>query len=189
MFMGPQTDAVEAEQTIAYVDMFEGFTSFAGSMYGISLNYSGDGTWSDSWTGEGYTHTISVEQKSNGLYEWDLTIDGSYEGINYDNYLLYTGTVSGDCSSGDWTFFDWEGNSTVDYSYYWSTDDEGVVTATVDYPIDNSTIEISEDENGSGSIQYYQDGILRFTSTWTATNGSFISYDEDGAEIDSGSWG
>jgi hypothetical protein len=190
-FSGPNTDAPEAQETKIYAQSFSSSAQVAGSYanYSQFLNQQ-DNNWTYSWTSEGLTYTITATNNADGSTAWNITVDGSNDDVSYDNYMLADGSKSADGSSGNWRMYDSEGNGMLQFVFEWSTDDNGVVTGTMEYPQDNIRIVMVNNPDGSGSIERYQDGTLRFEASWDGQgSGQYTKYDESSNVIDSGSWG
>lgn len=190
-FNGPNTDAMDAQETKVYANAFKSNAQVAAS-YGAYtlLMEEQDGSWSYTWTENGLSWTITATRHDDGSASWTVKVDGSNDNHSYDNYTIAEGSKNADGSQGSWTKYDEQGNGNVEYSFEWTTNDNGVVNGLMEMPQDNIRFEMVSNPDGSGSIERYEDGVLRFEASWSGQgSGSYTKYDENGDEIGSGSWG
>lgn len=187
---------VGAQQSVAFINMANAFAGFAGTMVPPeSKHKSGmdDGPpWIYTWTVNDYTGsytvTLTVDEKGNDGFEWEMKINGTMDGLTLNNFVYMHAEQSEDGTEGIFEMFDpetqelgmyvaWVNTATV-YNLIFEVPEEMKIEIN-DYPDESGNLEVLEWENGAY--------ILVFESEWTATNGSWWTY-IDGELYDSGSW-
>jgi hypothetical protein len=191
-FKGPDTDDSKAIKTKAHVQTLNSFIQSASGfvIYSEQADQQGE-DWIYNWTSEGINYRLIISNNSDQSVSWTITMDGSSDNVTYDNYTLMEGTRSSDGKEGSWKAYAFDGSGTLEFNLDWVEDEDGVLTAELELPEDNMRYLIVEHPDGTGTIRRYENGTMTFTSTWDNNEGSgqYSEYDEDGNELDSGSWG
>lgn len=92
--------------------------------------------------------TVRGTPNSNGV-QWQVEIDGTFEGESLDNFPVITGFTSNDEMSGEWKLYDVDNSENPVAIYTWD------IRSEEDYDIDLT----SGMQNSIGNISYTKDGI------------------------------
>lgn len=149
-------------------------------------------TWTWSISTSAYSMTFTATQ-SDTTYNWTSVVNGTYQGIAYDNWTAFEGseTVSG--ANGNWTLFN--SNATTPLSKVtWSTDGSGNRTGTI-ISYDSTGVQVGKyvftnNKDNSGELEEYTTGTTPVLKvTWTGNgSGAWWKYDDKGNVIASGTW-
>ena len=126
----------------AYLD----FTSSAESKFE-------DGTWTWSFSSSQSGFDVSVRTTAEELqnaYEWNVYVNGSFNGETVDEFSFLSGTVSKDGGNGNWRYFSPGNNDQPILEYQWEVIDENNSSF--------STIFSGLSGNDQQKIDYFQDG-------------------------------
>jgi hypothetical protein len=155
--------------------MIEGFRGFltppSGSMKEGGPRLATDDVWT--WTEGNMTWVLSY-QETGSNHQWSLTVNGE---TLMDAYELKDG------SYGYLNMYDLDANERI-FRWQWQTGPGNAVSYLMESVGIKLTVDINGD--GSGSMDYYVDGVLDFECSWTATgSGSWYDYSSE----EGGSWG
>ncbi len=153
--------------------LYQGFLNIPAT---TTPNGDGSWTWSD---GAGNTVTYTSVLSGN---EYKVTMRVKYStGLEYK---VYDATEAKDGSKGNIRWYDDEGKValTIEWTYA-----NGIFTNTL---VSGSLRIVStSNDNLSGTIKYYEDGVLLFEGQWqTNGSGDCTSYNGDGSQNETGSW-
>lgn len=142
-------------------------------------------TWSDTF--DSITVTIKSQVKDDGSTEWQMILNGSDNGVVYDNWVVMEGQVSADKNSGYWIFYE-ERSQTPASTWSWQIDGTGNRTTTVQ--VETTKIVYVNNTDGSGSVGIYESEKLFFEAEWKADRtGWWKVYDDNGTLLRQGTWG
>ncbi|MGE5682865.1 MAG: hypothetical protein ACM34K_18515 [Bacillota bacterium] len=191
-FKGPNTNSTDqwalytkstVESMNAYPMMLQAFSSAK------PANSNGQWKWELSPV-SGFSEAFVGSKNSQGGYTWQLILNGTYEGITYNNWKALEGNTSADGKSGTWKAYD-DNTTVVVAEYNWSTSSAGVLSGTFqeyENGAVNGKLEITNNPDNSGSLLAYDSGILVFKSIWVAAGtGQWWAY-ENGVVKTQGSW-
>lgn len=148
-----------------------------------------DDQWIWKYTENGLTITLTAAASADSV-EWQLILDGVLDAnTQFNNWTVMSGTSSLDGTGGSLVIY--QINSTqIAGNATWQTDSQG--TLALNLTIDASgdlEVQASANPNGDGSLTIAQNGVKIYEATWTASGGSWTSYDPStGQEKDSGTW-
>lgn len=146
-----------------------------------------DSTWTWSATFDSITVTIVSQVNDDGSTHWQMILNGSDDGVVYDNWVAITGQVSADKNSADWIFYE-EGSQTPASTWSYQIDGNGNRTTTVQ--VEETKIVFVNNADGSGSFRTFENGKLIFEAEWKADRtGWWKVYDENGTLLRQGTWG
>ncbi|MCK4607553.1 MAG: hypothetical protein KAU35_09680 [candidate division Zixibacteria bacterium] len=139
------------------------------------------------WTYGGLTMTMIFKETTTHYY-WVTIFDGTDGEITYENFKLIEAQETIDGTSGWLKMFDpTEG---LVFEWQWNIDAAGKFTMVLT-GIDGSAtnqVEIVVYPDGSGYVEYTEDGHIFWTVTWNAAgNGGTYAYLDNGVTI-SGTW-
>ncbi|MHB9011693.1 MAG: toxin-antitoxin system YwqK family antitoxin [Ignavibacteriaceae bacterium] len=196
-FKGPNTNSTDqyAQLTENYVLNFKEFSSYMTAFANMSAAQNGN-TWTWTYKFGALTETMTTTQNSDGSYSWKVVFNGkasSNDTIYYTNWTLLQGTTSTDGKNGSWTIY-YENTTIMLAEYNWNTSSGGVLTGTLK-TYDNggnvqSSINVVNNSDGSGSVEDYTGTVLIFKSVWQANgSGQWWTYDSStGGQVGTGSW-
>lgn len=191
----PQVIAPELpSNTPSSVKMMAGSSgNYYSGRFGIFNRFQGrkgvwqDSTWTWSDTFDSITVTLQSQVNDDGSTEWKMILNGSDDGVVYDNWVAIEGQVSADKKSGYWIFYE-EGSQTPASTWNWTLDDSGNRTTVVQ--ADETKIVHVNNSDGSGSVRIYDNEQLLFEAEWKADrSGWWKIYDDDGSLVREGTWG
>ncbi|MHB8581445.1 MAG: hypothetical protein ACYDA4_16495, partial [Ignavibacteriaceae bacterium] len=184
-----------AQITESYVLSFKEFSSYTTAFANMSAAQNGN-TWTWTYKYNTLTETMTTTQNSDGSYSWKVVFNGqasSNDTVYYTNWTLLQGTTSADGKNGTWTIY-YENTTIMLAEYNWNTSSGGVLTGTLK-TYDNgdnvqSSINVVNNLDGSGSVEDYTGTVLIFKSVWQANgSGQWWTYDSGtGGQVGTGSW-
>lgn len=149
-------------------------------------------TWTWSIATSAYTMTFTASQNDT-TYQWKSVVNGTYQGIKYDNWTAFEGSETTSGADGNWTLFNQ--NATTPLSNVaWSTDGSGNWTGTIiAYDSTGAQAEkyvFTNNKDKSGEFEQYTTGTTPILKvTWTGSgSGAWWKYDDKGNVIASGTW-
>ena len=196
-FKGPNTNSTDqyAQLTESYVLSFKEFSSYMTAFANMSAAQNGN-TWTWIYKFGALTETMTTTQNSDGSYSWKVVFNGkasSNDTVYYTNWTLLQGTTSADGKNGSWTIY-YENTTIMLAEYNWNTSSGGVLTGTLK-TYDNggnvqSSINVVNNSDGSGSVEDYTGTVLIFKSVWQANGfGQWWTYNSStGGQVGTGSW-
>ena len=196
-FKGPNTNSTDqyAQLTESYVLSFKEFSSYTTAFANMSAAQNGN-TWTWTYKFGALTETMTTIQNSDGSYSWKVVFNGqasSNDTVYYTNWTLLQGTTSADGKNGSWTIY-YENTTIMLAEYNWNTSSGGVLTGTLK-TYDNggnvqSSINVVNNSDGSGSVEDYTGTVLIFKSVWQANgSGQWWTYDSStGGQTGTGNW-
>ncbi len=148
-----------------------------------------NGVWTWQFTNGDLTITVTAAEQDDSTLNWTVVVNGSVPnlGQTFDNWTAITGTSAADGTDGSWTIYELNA-TTVAGTATWSTDDEDVVTIGLVSSI--VSVDFTSTSDGSaGNMQIYQNSVKTFEAEWTASGGTWTSYNQtSGEQADTGSW-
>lgn len=151
----------------AYLD----FTSSAESKF-----EDGTWTWSFSSSQSGFDVTVrTTAEELQNAYEWNVYVNGSFNGETVDEFSFLSGFISKDGGNGNWRYFTPDNNDQPILEYQWEVIDENNSSF--------STIFSAGSENDQ-RIDYIQDGVdntLEYSGFETFPNVVIYWNSEDGS--------
>ncbi len=178
-----------AAQAQLYLQMLNSFTAFTGFLQPPSAKaakVAADGVYT--WTQGGLSITLTVQDTGSEIY-WEVKVNGSDGEQTYADFVLLDGYREKTVNSGMLNLYDpMTENGPATY-WSWSTDPDGVFSVNHFGLNSNVHVFATVQVNGSGSVSYYLDNVMRFGSNWnTDGSGEFTIYDASGSMIDTGAW-
>ena len=166
------------QQAVGYMEMVNGMGGYTGMMTPPSkssavTNFKDGGTEVYTWEiNEGNTNctfTLRVTETAT-MYSWEMIIDGTMEGMVFNNFTYIRAEEMKDGSSGEITIYDPEtGNILITMSWYTSG---GATHFTYEMP-GYMLLTIVVNGNGSGYVEYsFWDNnqwALYFKAQWDAS--------------------
>jgi len=190
-FTGPQSsNAPEHLQQV--LNLINSYTSL-GNLILSAVRFS-------SPESSGNTHTWAIQIDSLAItvqatplgedqVEWVITVDGSYQGISYDQWVYMRGTASKDGSSGSWQIHE-EGTTRVVATLEWQVDKQGVRKGNFFILETGVKYVIVNNPDLSGRLTEYLNDVKVFEAVWDSSGaGSWTSWDASGTLTGSGTWG
>ncbi len=139
------------------------------------------------WTSGDMTLTMIFKETATHYY-WATIFDGTDGGITYDNFTFIEAQEAIDGTSGWLKVYD--PTDRHDFEWQWIIDAAGKFTMVLTGSDDSTTfqVEIVVNADGSGYVEYTEDGPNTWIVTWNAagTGGTYAYYD-NGTTI-SGTW-
>lgn len=140
------------------------------------------------WAVGGITVTLTTTVEGDQI-TWTVTVDGSDGELTYDNFVLFRGYQSTNGDSGSFSIFAPEVVGQALMTWEWMTGENMAVTVTMTSHVDGFVLVAVSNPDGSGSIRATDGSTAVFYAEWGADGGgTFIVYDGQGVESDSGSW-
>ncbi|MCU7494331.1 MAG: hypothetical protein HF314_04340 [Ignavibacteria bacterium] len=150
-----------------------------------------DSTWIRKYVSGSITAILTTTRLADGSYAWKLTINGTKDSVNYDNWLALQGTSSADGKTGTWSLFK-ENTNLLTGDYSWQKNDDGSLTATLREYYNGSVrtrIEASENTDKSGQVLLYFGSTLSYKAMWKPDgSGEWWQYDSSGNIRHQGTW-
>jgi hypothetical protein len=184
------TDA-NALQTSSMIQLFNALLGMNQAFAALPSN-SSNGTHTWTYTVDGVTWTMTAVLQGDA-YVWTYKVTGLVDGVQLNNFVMWTGTVSADGKTGTSQFFEHgTGTSTsiLAWDLVWTTAPNGAMTLTYrEYTGAAVTFKLvlTYNSDHSGSLDEYDNGsTLSFHAQWLA-NGTG-TWTRPGSTPPSGSW-
>ncbi len=193
-----QSQDAHAIMTSSYISMantVQIYTAFFSPPSGKIGNISStSGDYVKSWNYGGANVTLTASQTSDG-YNWNITLNGVFDNVTYNDFKFIEATSSTDGSSGQLMLFSPD-NSEYTAEWIWSTLASGVYNITMrsnQTAQDQMRIVVSSNPDNSGSVEVYNivnsNPVKNYQSSWSASgSGQWSTFDDQGNLQDSGSW-
>ncbi len=179
---------IGAQQTQLYTQLLNTFTAYSFFYVPPATAAKITQGGSYSWSAEGVTVTMTWTENET-QYMWNVVVDGNDGQTEYDNFTLLEGVQSKGDPEGSLDIYDPDTPGGPVFFWNWITSQSGVFTSTFTDPTGNETVTASVNPDGSGTLEYVDNGVTRFESTWTsAGSGTWTSYDSGGQQDGTGSW-
>ena len=149
-----------------------------------------DGKWVWEQTHNTFTVRLVAWVEDDGTQKWELYFNGvdPQTETPYNNVKILEASLSRDGKAGTFKVFD-PVTQTLRFTYSWTVEQDGTIRATLTTG-ENQRLDIVNNPDGSGELVVYIDGVKRLEASWNADgSGSWASYDENGQQTGSGSWG
>lgn len=172
-----------AQMAVTYVNMTNGLANLGQyfvppSKAAKSAAYAGSeaDTLIWSWSYGGITVYLKFWETLTHYY-WRYMWHGTYDQVVYDNWIWYAANQTKDGTAGQLVWYD--DNSLIPFLTWEWTYLAGVYTLT--YTFDNiNQLIITVNADGSGSLEYYEDSVLKLRIIWYANgSGAWWTYGPD----------
>ncbi len=178
---------------VQMINMFQQFTNSlvprnrVGKITGNTESLGGP-PWVYTWNADSLNFKLVITIE-NDQYHWKLSITGTSYGHNFADFVYLEAWQSTDGKSGKLIVHDFEeGNDTIQWT--WNIDANGTETITYTDSMSGTKMEAVQKSDLSGTLKIWQNNVLTFQASWTgAGSGTWITYDENGNQTGSGSWG
>jgi hypothetical protein len=191
-----QSQDQHAQMVNMYVQMLNQFQGFANSLIprngvgkvGVNSETLDGPPWVYTWNSDSLNFKLVITIE-NDQYHWKLSISGTSYGHTFADFVYMEAWQSLDGKSGKLILHDFEeGNNTVQWT--WNIDANGTETIEYTDSYSGTKIQVTQKADKSGTLKVWQNNVLTFQATWTgAGSGTWITYDENGNQTASGSWG
>jgi hypothetical protein len=118
--------------------------------------------------------TIKLIRKTTAdAYKWEVIYDGSKAGKQYYDWTIIMAEQMKDGSSG-WMELYRENTTQIDRRWEWSSDTHRNVTVEMTWVEGQNNISVSmaANSNGTGLLEYYENGIILWRVSWAAAGAS-----------------
>ncbi len=179
-----------AQMTVNFITALNGFQQYVTSLTPRGTLSGNDGPpWEYQWTAQGYTAKLVITIENN-QYHWKLSFSGSYNGQQVDNATYMEAWQNLDGKWGKLVVYDFMNQGATIAQWEWQEDDTGKLTFTYQEFTNNTKIIVVQNPDLSGSLEMWNGTVLSFKATWNADgSGSWWTYDDNGNETGTGTWG
>jgi len=124
------------------------------------------------WTVDQLTIKL-IRKTTSDAYSWEVIYDGSKAGIQYFNWTIIRAEQMKDGSSG-WMELHRENTTQIDRCWEWSSDTHRNVTVNMTWVEGQKNIRVSiaANSNGTGLLEYYENGTILWKVSWAAEGAS-----------------
>ncbi len=191
-----QSQDQHAQMVNSYIQMINMFQNFANSL--IPRNHVSkvsensetlDGPpWIYTWNADSLVFKLIITIEDNN-YHWKLSISGSSYGHTFTDFVYMEAWQAVDGKSGKLVIHDFEeGNDTIQWT--WNIDANGTETIEYTDSFSGTKMEVVQKSDLSGTLKVWNNNTLTFQASWNGSgSGTWISYDDNGNQTGSGSWG
>lgn len=187
-----------ARQVVTYVqwvNMFQGFVDNLIPANQLGKTFTGQDVmggppWVYTWTNGTITATLTITIEDD-QYHWKLVFNGVDQSSHqtFKDYVYIEAWQKLDGSSGKLVVNDYNENQDQ-LIWTWNIDKEGTETVVFTDSGSNAKIEVVQKKDLSGTLEMWENDVLKFKSVWNADgSGTWWAYDDAGNETSSGTWG
>ncbi len=143
------------------------------------------------WTVDQLTIKL-IRRTTADAYHWQVTYEGSKDGIQYSGWTIIKAEQMKDGSSG-WMELYRENTTQIDRRWEWNSDTHRNVTVSMTRVEGQNNVGVSmaANSNGTGLLEYYESGTIIWKISWAAAgasaSGMWYIY-ENGVLSASGTW-